>query len=114
MDAIVPVAEVQQVNDGVVLGDEQRVAVPDRHQPVDEAQGSVEHHFLAILDAPGPKKRKPHSEGPLFKAMQAYLAKSVGEGHSYRQSQGMWKQSAEREAIVGKMSATEHKRRRYD
>ena len=59
------------------------------------------------------KSKDPKSSGPLSLAFKEFVAQKKSEGYSYRESQSLWKESAERMEIVVKMSESERKRRRY-
>ena len=62
---------------------------------------------------PSKKQRKPHDDGPMMQAMKAFMQKKMDSGKSYRQAQKKWLKSSERASIVGTLSETERKRRRY-
>lgn len=59
------------------------------------------------------KARKPHSQGPMFKAMREFIGKLQEEGFSYKEGQQRWKTSQQRQDIVSAMSESERKRRRF-
>ena len=51
--------------------------------------------------------------GPLSVAFQEFMRQKKAEGNTHKDALGLWKISPERMAIVGKMSESERKRRRY-
>lgn len=58
-------------------------------------------------------KKKAHDSGPLQDAMSKFLTRVKNQGASHKEALQMWRNSRERDAIVGKMSESERKRRRY-
>ncbi len=58
-------------------------------------------------------KNKGHDSGPLQDAMSKFMTRVKNQGASHREAQQMWRESRERDAIVGNMSESEKKRRRY-
>ena len=61
-------------------------------------------------DKKGGKKKM---DGPMTSAMKAFIELKISEGHTYFEARGLWKTSADRQAIVDGMSEAEAKRRRY-
>lgn len=61
-----------------------------------------------------PKKQRKPPNGPMTEAMAEFVAGRKARGVGYIRAMSEWRQSAEREAIVSKMSESERKRRRYD
>ena len=60
-----------------------------------------------------PQEKKKY-EGPLMKAMADFLQQKKMELFTFREAQGMWKTSSERDAITSTLSESERKRRRYE
>ena len=59
------------------------------------------------------KSEDTKSTGPLSMAFRAFMKQKKSDGFSHKDSLSLWKDSAERMEIVGKMSESERKRRRY-
>ena len=57
--------------------------------------------------------KRGKASGPMAEAMKAFHQAKKAEGFTYSEAQGLWKTSAERQAIVQTMSDAEKKRRRY-
>ena len=62
--------------------------------------------------AEGPPKRK-RNNGPMQAVMREFINLKRAEGLSYHEAMGLWRGSAERQAIVDKIPEGERKKRRY-
>ena len=58
-------------------------------------------------------KSESKSCGPLSVAFQEFMRQKKADGRTHKEALGLWKNSPERTAIVGSMSESERKRRRY-
>ena len=88
-----------------------------KEKPVPKKEKKPEKKTKTTKKKPQAKKQKksqdPKSTGPLSLALKAFMAQKKSDGFSHKESLKLWKVSAERMEIVGKMSESERKRRRY-
>lgn len=64
-------------------------------------------------EQPKVKAAKSRS-GPMTAALEQFVKDRKAEGLNYMQAMGMWRDSAERAAIVNQMTPAERKKRKYD
>ena len=64
-------------------------------------------------DSEGSKKKRDHSNGPVYKVYQEYLAKQKENGATHKEATERWRLSREREELLLNMPEAEKKRRRY-
>lgn len=61
---------------------------------------------------PAKQPRKPN-DGPVMHTYRQFMAKCKGLGFSHSKSLKKWKKSEERAELIGNMSESERKRRRF-
>ena len=90
------------------MSDKVKGKMYDKVKPIKEKQAKGKSK-----DKGSGKAKRNASAGPLAIAMKEFIAAKRAEGLSYAEALKLWRTSTMRADIVGSLSASEQKRRRY-